>query len=225
MMNEVAATVILYYTDAETIFHNLSSYLPFAERVFVVDNSPDVNQEICRKLASYSNKIVYIPNETNVGMAAALNIAAARAMSEGYKWLLTMDQDSSFDSAQITGYFSSFRELFSNRLDVAMVGPQHARTPREENKAKVSEVLSLITSGSLLNLALWQQLGGFDEKLFIDEVDHEYGYRAVAAGKHVCLFNHIFLKITSSSIIISAAGLNADILECSSNETGSYTTR
>ena len=34
-----------------------------------------------------------------------------------------------------------------------------------------------MTSGNLLNLKIAEKIGDFEEKLFIDEVDHDYCYR------------------------------------------------
>ena len=43
----------------------------------------------------------------------------------------------------------------------------------------------VITSGNLLNAGHFQALGGFDESLFIDYVDHDFCLRAVIAGFHI----------------------------------------
>jgi rhamnosyltransferase len=52
----------------------------------------------------------------------------------------------------------------------------------------------LITSGSVVNLTLFDEIGGFDEALFIDEVDLEYCYRAKTKGYKIIKFTHIFLQ-------------------------------
>ena len=54
---------------------------------------------------------------------------------------------------------------------------------------------AVITSGSLLNLAVWKKLGGYESKLFIDEVDHEYCYRAKNEGYSVFRFPSVHLII------------------------------
>ena len=55
-------------------------------------------------------------------------------------------------------------------------------------------VNAVITSGALLNLDIWKKLGGFDQKLFIDEVDHEYCYRAKQQGFEIKQFKNIYFE-------------------------------
>jgi rhamnosyltransferase len=59
---------------------------------------------------------------------------------------------------------------------------------------KITPANWLITSGSCINVEVFKKLGGYLEKLFIDEVDHEYCFRANLAGYQVLLFEHIFLS-------------------------------
>jgi len=40
-------------------------------------------------------------------------------------------------------------------------------------------VTMLVTSGSMIELATWQALGGFDEGLFIDYIDTDYCLRVI----------------------------------------------
>lgn len=53
-----------------------------------------------------------------------------------------------------------------------------------------------MTSGNLLNLNLTQKIGGFNEQLFIDSVDHDYGLRANFSGFYVLQMNNCFLQHT-----------------------------
>ena len=88
----ICGTVVLY-NPLENVKDNILSYLDLLDKLYVVDNS--VNQDNQYLLPS-SNKIVYINNKDNLGIAKALNIAFERAIKDGYTWVLTMDQDSKF---------------------------------------------------------------------------------------------------------------------------------
>ena len=55
---------------------------------------------------------------------------------------------------------------------------------------------SLITSGSLINTSIFSEIGGYNEKLFIDEVDHEYCYRIKMLGYSVLQLENILLNHT-----------------------------
>jgi rhamnosyltransferase len=121
-------------------------------------------------------------------------MAARLAYDEGYAWLLTMDQDSYFEQEEIEQYFSNFKELFYHQNKVGVVAPSFNKSQFAPGPAALySEVPTVITSGSLMQLSLWQEAGGFCEKLFIDEVDHEYCYRLKEKGYTIVQFPNIFL--------------------------------
>ena len=48
-----------------------------------------------------------------------------------------------------------------------------------------------MTSGNLLNLKIWEEIGKFDENLFIDEVDSEICFRIIESGYKVIQLNKI----------------------------------
>ena len=56
------------------------------------------------------------------------------------------------------------------------------------------EALTLITSGSILNLSLVKKVGEFNEGLFIDFVDAEFSYRVIQAGFINLMFSNILLN-------------------------------
>ena len=61
-------------------------------------------------------------------------------------------------------------------------------------KDEPETALTLITSGSILNLALTKQIGPFNEALFIDFVDAEFSYRVIQNGFINLLFSNIVLN-------------------------------
>ena len=54
-------------------------------------------------------------------------------------------------------------------------------------------VLFNITSGSLIDLAIWHKIGKFQEDYFIEGVDNEYGLRANSLGYSVVIDNNASL--------------------------------
>nr|WP_241635356.1 hypothetical protein [Fusobacterium gastrosuis] len=51
-----------------------------------------------------------------------------------------------------------------------------------------------MTSGNFLNLEISKDIGDFEEKFFIDEVDHEYCYKIYKKGYKVLIINNIMLE-------------------------------
>ncbi|MBQ6570829.1 glycosyltransferase [Candidatus Saccharibacteria bacterium] len=173
----LAAAVILYHpTDADLA--NISTYLDDVDRLFVVDNTEGENNE---SRLPVSDKIKYIWKNENLGVAAALNLAATLAKKEGYTWLLTNDQDTSF-RAGVLPALKNHAATVDNSL-IAIVAPWHKTKLKSRRPRKNPDYPhDVMTSGNLLNLAIWEKLGGFDEDLFIDGVDLEYCIRLKKFG-------------------------------------------
>ena len=49
----------------------------------------------------------------------------------------------------------------------------------------------VLASANIINLPVWRELGGFDESLFIDQVDNDFCIRLVARGYKIVRFNEI----------------------------------
>jgi rhamnosyltransferase len=189
----IAGVVILYNPDSN-VNENISSYLSFISRLYIIDNS-EWNTNSLIDINSFDNpKIFYIKNEVNNGIAKSLNLACRLAQQDGFFWLLTMDQDSKFDRNNITNYFDQIA-AYEHTEAVAMFGVQYSGPEfYQTNNHPFQEVNRLITSGSVINLKNIDIIGGFDENLFIDEVDLEFCFRAIIKGFKVILCKRIHLN-------------------------------
>ena len=190
---KIAGVVILYNPDEAAVIRNIESYIHFLDSLIVFDNS-NCAEEFLKRVKDISNKIIFISNAQNEGIAKPLN-KALELVAEKYNWLLTMDQDSYFEEKHGEEYFSGFKQLFYHSLNIAIVCPNHS-LPKESVIAdrNYKEVIRAITSGSIINTKICKKLKGFDEKLFIDDVDLEYCYRCVLAGYKIIQFLNIYLK-------------------------------
>jgi rhamnosyltransferase len=195
-MNKLAGVIVTYCPDKKELEKNIHSYLHSLDVLYVIDNTGNENPALAAVIKSISSKIVYIANNENTGIGAALNKAATAALAGGYTWLLTMDQDSYFVEEQLMGYQKVFFTSFFHRTDIAVLAPSYVKKRIFESTASdaYKEVKAVITSGSLIQLEIWDRLKGFEEKLFIDEVDHEYCYRAIQQGYHVILLPNIYFE-------------------------------
>ncbi|HUZ60330.1 MAG TPA: hypothetical protein VMU83_16280 [Hanamia sp.] len=187
---KIAATVILYYPN-EIVIRNIQSYINSVERLYIVDNTEIPVAQITERLIEFPNSI-YLHDGENKGIAARLNQASHLATKEGYDWLLTMDQDSSFQEKILINYLNCFHS-FAGKEKVSMFGISYFEKMTNLQICNSIKVNELITSGSLLNLQLVPVIGEFDEKLFIDEVDFEYCLKSVLNGFGIFRFTNIFL--------------------------------
>jgi rhamnosyltransferase len=173
-MVRIAALVILY-NPGENILDNINSYINQVDKVIIVDNS-ELSNEVLLTRASFKN-FEYIFNNSNIGVAAALNVGAQRAIDQGFDYLLTMDQD----SKAANGMVKELLSIIQSSENVGIVSPEHLdkdiQSQLKPEGLFIKNVLFTITSGNLLNLDAYKIAGRFLDELFIDHVDHEYCLR------------------------------------------------
>lgn len=190
-MSKVAAVIILYNPELSVIT-NIKSYIDQVDKIYIVDNSDEINDSFFAKIKSLNN-VDYFYNKRNLGIAAALNIGANKAINEGYGYLLTMDQDSEASPFMV----SELLNCFSVDNKIAVVAPL-LRNPTGRNYISPSnklceKVLTVWTSGNLIDLSIYKLTDGFRESLFIDYVDHEYCLRLNKMGYKIYICNKTFL--------------------------------
>ena len=186
---KIPATVIWYNPDNENI-NNIKTYINYVEKIYIIDNSMKSNMKLSSSLNN--DKIEYVYNNKNLGIAKALNFACEKAINDGFEWILTMDQDSSFDSDGIKKYFETFDNM--ENKNIGIFSPRHILkndTKEFDESSDFLEVDHVMTSGNLLNLSVWEKIGKFDENLFIDEVDSEICFRIIESGYKVIQLNKI----------------------------------
>jgi len=188
MKSSIAATVILYQ-PTKSILENIRSYITAVSILYVIDNSTHADKYLIARIKSLDSKIIYLSNDTNLGIGSALNRGAQEAINAGYNWLLTMDQDSRFDN--INRFFNCC-ETHENHREIAIFAPSTNKLLTNQNCVHDNPQV-VITSGNLINLKYYQLVGGFESKLFIDEIDHDF---CLKLGEHklkIMQFLHIYL--------------------------------
>lgn len=186
---KLAASVILYNPD-KSVITNVLSYSSFVDFVFVIDNSDCSNNEVINELKMIPN-LGYVKNERNFGIAKALNQACRMALEQGYDWILTMDQDSSFDLQEIQRYREQFLQFATSEKQVGLI------CPAEKDATSfftIVEPAFRITSGTWVNLFAFSSVNGFDEMLFIDEVDYDFSFKMHLGGYRLVGFENIQMK-------------------------------
>lgn len=192
LLMKIAAVVVLY-NPTDTVFESINSYIDDVDKLFVIDNSERRNKNFLDHLKK-NNKVKYIWNKTNKGIAYSYNLVAKKALIEEYNWLLTMDQDSKWPSGMLT---KLIQYVENNETDNAgIISPLHKVKGFTLSRFRGSKkVMGVMSSGNLLNLDVYKKVGGFKEEFFIDNVDYEYclhlyqlGYEVIALGD--CVLEH-----------------------------------
>ncbi len=195
--------VVVAYTPDEGFVGRLSAVLRQVDEIVVVDNASRRPVAALSDELAAGSRFTVIENPQNRGVAAALNQGCAFARKRGYRWALTLDQDSTPEEGMVRALLGA-----ADEVETAVVSPavydeafpereptwvvRHPAIPFLFRRIPctgpvLADVTLTITSGSLTNLRLWEALGGFREELFIDYVDTDYCLRARRAGYRVAV--------------------------------------
>lgn len=184
------AGVVTFYNPTEEDIKNIDTYINDIEKLYIIDNTEGKSNE---GRIPKNKKIEYIFKNKNLGVAKALNIGAKKALEEGYNWLLTMDQDTRIK----LGVIKELKEYLIKQKDkkIGIITPWHNTKILDKKPIKkVDYPQDVMTSGNLLNLSIWKNIGGFKDWLFIDGVDIEYCLNLRSNGYKIVRLNNIEIE-------------------------------
>lgn len=189
-MQTVLGIVVLYHPE-KSLGTNLASYIHDTDHLLLIDNSEVATPWLTDVTQGFGSKVTVITNNENKGIATALNQGLEYASSNGFDWALTMDDDSSFKEGALP-LLKQF--AFSADMSLAIAAPFHL-TPKAIHhvSAETKDLYITMTSGNLLRVDAWRKVGRFEDKLFIDSVDHEYCLRLRKAGYKITRVNNAVL--------------------------------
>ncbi|ARU93083.1 glycosyltransferase family 2 protein [Tatumella citrea] len=210
---EFISIIVTYQPEPGTI-NLIAELLAQSSQVIVVDNGSD-NERI-KKLQEHfysENTVFFILNESNVGIATALNQGLRSAKKKGYQWAFTFDQDSRINEKFILEMILTKENVDiiskDGKKKASMIGANQIDCSDKDNRIKFikfsnskwkyiipekdCEVSILISSGCYINLDIWESQGCFMDNLFIDQVDTEYCIRSLVNGYNIYVSNNAML--------------------------------
>lgn len=186
-MIKIGSCTVLYNPDIHVI-NNLETYVRNVDISVIVDNSDDKNV-VVQNLKN-DKRFIYIDMNGNKGIAAALNRGIEYLYNQGIEFALTMDQDSQFPSQF---YQNIVRIVDRNKQTYSVIGLNFNHKVDTSN-ANVIEAHYWLTSGNFVNIADFINVGKFNENLFIDYVDIEYGYKLYRHNLRLCYLEGYSLR-------------------------------
>lgn len=180
-----AAGIVTYNPDIQRLKQNMEAIWQNTsiDYLFIIDNHSDNITDI-QQLVGDIPVITLVCLPKNKGIAFALNKICQMAMNMGYTWVVTLDQDSILGKKAI--------DTFRNFISINGVG---IICPRIEDRNMGTQYTKMtqgyeyidkcITSGNLVNLNIWKNVGGYSEELFIDGVDFDFCLKLKEAGYQI----------------------------------------
>lgn len=194
--NEVLGVVVTFNPDSIVLHSNLNALLKQTDQILVYDNG-SADQNVLKKICGEYPGVRLIENGENLGLPVCYNKAMAYAIENGYAWLLIMDQDTVLPDeyvAEAKSYFSDPQTaiICPNYWDINAYSREEFEkiTPKED----ISYVKRCISSGSLVRVSCLEQLGGFDEAMFIDYVDYDYCRTVIDHGYRILQMNNCVMQ-------------------------------
>ena len=190
--------IITYNPEIDRLSQCIQKAVQECQKVVVVDNGSANVGDIVQFVETFENSYI-IENERNFGIAKALNQVFCEAVKQNYKWVLTLDQDTVIPDNLLERYSQA---ISNNFINLAIICPQIHDDLSKKTWPVLNEgereryVEKCITSASLNNVKMWDAVGGFDEKLFIDEVDHDYCYRVGKSNGKILLVDNVTINHT-----------------------------
>ncbi|WP_448166300.1 glycosyltransferase family 2 protein [Burkholderia ambifaria] len=205
-MTTLGALVILYHpTDAQLAA--LGAWRHACDALLVVDNTPQPDARA--RALCVRDGIALLHHGNRGGVAGAYNAGLAALFRRDVDAVALFDQDSSVPA----GYFATMRDVCAGLAARAfLAGPRifdenarsflpelatngiSLRRLRVAPDAPPQRCAFLISSGCVVSRAAFDLLGRFDETLFIDHVDTEYSFRALARNVPLYVVPSLVLK-------------------------------
>lgn len=172
--------VLITFRPEPTVLDNVDLLRRQLAHIIIVDNTPAGVPSSSVEILAKMPGCTVIRNEKNLGIATALNIGIRAAISKGFPWIIAFDQDSQVCEGYVEAMLSTYEEA-AQEIKVGMLSPRYldARlgTFLPALRSVTGEILTCMTSGSMIAAETFSLAGPMEDGLFIDYVDIEYCLR------------------------------------------------
>ncbi|MGZ3921653.1 MAG: glycosyltransferase, partial [Bacteroidia bacterium] len=215
----ILALIVLYKTKLteSKSFLSLSASLANSDvcmDLLVYDNTPSCNEGGI--LEHYDNwKIIYHADSENGGVSKAYNKGAQIAKEMNKKWLLLLDQDTSFPLDTMQKYMQAIDENAHEKLlaPILMVNKGTIISPcyfkfmrgfsvkAVEPGLKSLKIFSVINCGLCIDVDAFNLNGGYNEQIKLDFSDHDFirRFRKSIGNRLIVIDLEVFHSLSSAT--------------------------
>lgn len=193
MYKDMCALIVSYNPDSDLV-NSCNALSDKVDKIIIVDNASNKETiEIVRNIEANVKNSEIIYNKENYGIAKALNIGFNKAIELGYRWVLTLDDDSIINDDMIPKMFEVYSRL--DRDDIAVIAPKYlekkySQVSINEEDPEYEFVDFIITSGNIVNVEKYKAVNGYDDNLFIDYVDYDFCFKLINKGYKILKVNN-----------------------------------
>lgn len=189
------AVIVAYHPNLDHLIKMTNELLDANIRVVIYDNTPESDGY---KNSCFNNERVHIlANGINDGLGRAFNssIEFLELNSLVPDAVMFFDQDSFVESDKLNALINELEWLQAEGWPIGVLGARPVDQSGNEYSVRklrnassdplpdaFSAVSFVISSFSIVPFEVFQKVGMFDEKLFIDLVDSEFSYRCSSHG-------------------------------------------
>ena len=191
-------TIILIAYKSEKLINDFVKKIPNTVKVIIIENSN--NLLLKRKIEKkYKNIKVYI--KTNEGVGASINYGAKKIQT---KYFLQISPDIIFNYKDLDIYLDIAKELNDK---FAGIGPRFLKVKKKSHKQikknlEIGLIESIHGSCMFINKKRFNEIGGFDKKIFLYFEETEYCKRALSKGLKSYQTNKIKVKRHGRSVLV-----------------------
>lgn len=167
------AVIVTYFPD-ENLISLVETINKEIDNIFIIDNTD--SKYNCEIIQTIKNKNVLVfKNNANFGIAKALNQGFKIAKKYNFEWVITFDQD----TILLDNYLQLIKNIYTIYPSKAIIGAIGLSSFVKKESKNLNYIITdyLITSGCIMPMSVYSEVGDFIDDLFIDNVDIEYSLR------------------------------------------------
>lgn len=217
LLSDICSVIVTFQTKISSFTEILKKHQENFHQVIIVNNTPKID------LSQFQSKQVkVINNPGNIGLSAALNVGINEAKKQGAEMVALFDQDTELPLNFIKQMLHFINQYQCDK-PVAVYSPIfHNHVIDETSKHINFKPFRLIrgqvdaddyayphyviTSGSIIPIEVFDEIGLMLEELFIDFVDIEWCLRARRHGYQVVTINKVMVDHYLGDYAISFRG-------------------
>lgn len=185
--------IIVTFNPSETLIDGLKIHITLFKKIIIFDNNSHSSKlKLIESFSESHDKIQILKSNVNRGIGYALN-KGIKKLKDSNKWICLFDQDS-IPPKNLFEAYNSVIHSKKHMRKIGLIGLNFSEQPDYSSSFSFKNSLSIITSGSLINTNVFESVGYFNEKYFIDSVDFEFNLRLAKHGFGTFLIEQKLLK-------------------------------